>query len=314
MRDVFKRPLSIVPQPSPEFTSRLYIRIEFWIRAVFLLVLTTCVTKAFGTEQITDQQPYKVSINIEPFSGIFIDPQSTLELDQINDPDYLFRFAPWQKERLYFTSQKGTAWIKISLPEDIKVKPMPLLWLRPPPGVSLNAYISGPNYYRMLPDGRQENSNIYLYNLKPIINKKLDVFIEIPADAADDLQAYLKSPREVLSDQVFTGWQTGWLLALFFVMMMINAINGFKNHHRAYIYLAGICLTGSVFLISWQGLLPISGFELEWQQVLMMNLSLIVSTILLSQIARVNLAGNSVKLIYCFNTLSIIPAVFLLLL
>lgn len=294
--------------------SRLRIKVGLWTRAVLLMVLaTTYSAKVFSFDQITHQQPQKVSINLEPFSRIFIDPESSLDLDRINDLDYLFRFAPWQRKSLYFTSQKGTAWIKISLPKDINVKPTPILWLQPPPGVSLTAYISGPKHYRQLPDRRQPGSNVYLYNLMPFVDKTLDLFIEIPASASGNLHASLKSPSAVLSDQAFTHWQTGWLLALFFVMMIMNAINGFKFHQKAHIYLAGFCFMGTIFLISWQGLFHISKFESGWLQNLMMNVSLIVGTILLSQLARASLTGKSVKLIYCFNTLSIISTSLLIL-
>ncbi|WP_422441951.1 MULTISPECIES: response regulator [unclassified Endozoicomonas] len=315
MRVVFNRLLSIAPHPpsGEESVSRLSIRVGFWINVVLLLFLAAFGAQAFSAEKVTDQQPGRVSINLEPFSSIFIDPESSLELNQINDLNYLFRFAPWQKESLYFTSQKGTAWIKISLPEDVNVKPVPILWLQPPPGVSLNVYISGPKYYKQLPNKRQPNSNIYLYNLTPYADKKLDVFIEIPAAAAGSLLAYLKSPRAFLSDQAFVHWQTGWLLALFIATMIMNAINWFNYHKKAYIFLAGFGLMGSMFLISWQGLFNISELGAGWLQNLMMNASLIVGTILISQIARISLTGNNVNLIYCFNILSIISASLLIL-
>lgn len=102
MRVVFNRLLSIARQtPSgKESISRLRIRVGLWIKVILLLFLAAYGAKAFSSEKITDQQPDKVSINVEPFSSIFIDPKSSLDLDQINDLNYLFRFAPWQKELL----------------------------------------------------------------------------------------------------------------------------------------------------------------------------------------------------------------------
>ncbi|MGI9281177.1 MAG: response regulator [Endozoicomonas sp.] len=293
--------------------SQFRARLRFWIRALLLIMLSTYGTATFSFEQPTDQQPYHISINLEPFSSIFIDPKSTLNLDQINTPYYLFRFAPWQKERLYFTTKKGIAWIKISLPKDIHVEPMPVLRLCPPPGVSLKAYVAGQGYHEQLPGGRQASSNIYLYNLAPYMNQAQDVFIEIPAAAAHSLHASLKSPSAVLSDQEYANWQTGWLLALFLVMIMMNVLNWFKYRQEAHIYLALICCMGPVFLISWQGLVHISWLQPGWLQHLMMNISLTVGTIVLSQMARVSLSGNSIRLTYCFNTLSIISASLLIL-
>ncbi|KEQ18926.1 response regulator [Endozoicomonas numazuensis] len=315
MRVVFNRLLSIVirPHSCTESESLLHDRLRFWARTVFLLILSTYGSVASSNEYSPDQQPYNVSINLEPSSSIFIDPDSTLDLDQINTPDYLFRFAPWQKERLYFTTKKGTAWIKITLPKDVNVEPMPVLRLRPPPGVSLKAYIAGKGYHQQLPGGRQASSNIYLYNLTPYINQAQDVFVKIPAAAADSLHASLKSPSVLLQDQEYANWQTGWLLALFLVMFMMNTFNWFKYRQKAHIYLACLCFMGPVFLISWQGLVHVNWFESGWLQHLTMNISLITGTILLSQMARVSLSGNSTKLIYCFNTLSIISASLLIL-
>ncbi len=315
MRVVFNRILSIGTEPclDRESDSRLYDRLQFWLRAMLLLTLSTFGSAAFSIDQPVDQQPYDVSVNLEPYSSIFIDPESTLNLDQINTPDYLFRFAPWQKERLYFTTKKGTAWVKITLPKDISVKPLPILRLRPPPGVTLNAYIASPDHHELLPGGRQASSNIYLYNLDSYMEQASDVFVEIPAAAADSLHASLKSPSVILSDQEYANWQTGWLLALFLVMIMMNAFNWFKYRQEAHIYLALICCMGPVFLISWQGLVHVSWLEPGWLQHVMMNVSLIVGTILLSQMARVSLSGDSIKLTYCFNTLSIISASLLIL-
>lgn len=232
-------------------------------------------------------------IDLESCTSIFLDSSSELNLAEISTPDYLFRFSPWKKERLYFTAKQGTAWLRVNLPEDLGSNPLPVLKLIPPPGVAPQVYVVSESASKALTISQISKTSTQLYNLEPYINESFKVFIKLPASAADGLQLSLNSPSNILASQEIENWQTGSLLSFFFAIIIFNLSIWARRHHHVYLLLALTSFTGLIFLSSWQGILNHFMLGAERYSYQIMNTALLLGSSVLSLGASLFLCQNN---------------------
>ncbi|MGI9273425.1 MAG: ATP-binding response regulator [Endozoicomonas sp.] len=242
---------------------------------------------------------------IEQEMSVFFDHDSELTITDITSPDYLFRFAPWQKQLLRLKSLEGNAWLRLPFHSSSAEAFTIQLRLQTLPDTAPAVFkVTGSGNITALPDSYRGSNNIELYNLPIMAGEKGFLYIRLPASKVDKLYATLSSAEQTQRALENYSWLTGWLFALLFVALLLNSASWLKYRHSIFLLLTASILTATIITTTWlklpekyfPGLAP---FSLSLFQI-----ALLGSTVVLSLGAQLLFGRHNKTINYYFRTLS----------
>ena len=273
-------------------------------RLLWLLLSIPLLLSTTQADIVLDSDSFLKEIEQE--MSVFFDQNNELTVTEISSPDYLFRFAPWQKQPLRLNRLQGTAWLRLPFQSGSTDTFSIQLRLQTLPDTAPAVFkVTGSGSIMSLPDSYQGSNNIELYNLPIMAGEKGFLYIQLPASKVDKLYATLSPPGQTQRALENYSRLTGWLFALFFVALLLNSISWLKYRHNLYLLLISSTLTAMVITTTWlklpekyfPGLAP---FSLSLFQI-----ALLGSTVILSLGAQILFGRNNKTIHYYFRALSL---------
>ena len=250
---------------------------------------------------------------VEQEMSVFFDLNSDLTITDITSPDYLFRFAPWQKQPLRLKNLEGNAWLRLPFQSSSADAFTIQLRLQTLPDTTPAVFkVTGGNIMG-LPNSYRGSNNIELYNLPIQAGEKGFLYIRLPVSKVDKLYATLSSAEQTQRALENYSWLTGWLFALLFVALLLNSASWVKYRHSIYLLLIASVLTAMIITTTWLKL-PEKYFpSLAPFSLSLFQIALLGSTIILSLGAQELFGRNNTTIKNYFRTLSAFTALIIIL-